>query len=386
MTTSPDIVFVGAGLANVLAALRLSEVRPATDWVMVEAGDCVGGAAFERTWSFHASDLTEDSRWAENLATHSWDRHSVAFPGRTREIAGRYFSVRSRALHELAARRFGDRLLLNAPARQVGPGAVRLVDGRVIEAGLVVDGRGSPEDRRMPCGFQKFVGLNLKLAEPHGLRGPVLMDTLVDQSEGLRFVYVLPWTDRDVLVEDTYYANGPEIDEEEVVRRVRDYVEARGWVVAHEGERERGVLPIPLAGDFEPGFVPGVAASGLRSGRFHPTTGYSFAAAVRFAGSLARVSRFDEAAAESLNAESRRIWRRGDFLRRLNNMLFLAAEPGQRRQIMAQFYGRDLELISKFYRGDLSRLDQLKLLSGRPPISVTKGLAAFVERVGSVNA
>ncbi|MEM8627061.1 MAG: lycopene cyclase family protein, partial [Pseudomonadota bacterium] len=52
-----DIIFVGAGLANCLIALRLLDEAPDVNFLVLERADRVGG---DTTWSFHETDVTAD--------------------------------------------------------------------------------------------------------------------------------------------------------------------------------------------------------------------------------------------------------------------------------------------------------------------------------------
>ena len=46
-------------------------------------------------------------------------------------------------------------------------------------------------------------GVEVQLKKPHGLTAPMLMDAQVPQTDGYRFLYVLPFDPRTLLVEDT---------------------------------------------------------------------------------------------------------------------------------------------------------------------------------------
>jgi lycopene beta-cyclase len=58
-------------------------------------------------------------------------------------------------------------------------------------------------------------------------------------------------------------------------------------------------------------------------------------------------------------------------------MLFRAAEPGERYRIFQRFYGLAPGLIARFYAGRSNAADKLRILSGRPPVSVSRALAAL---------
>jgi len=48
----------------------------------------------------------------------------------------------------------------------------------------VLDCRGAVSSPHLRLGFQKFVGQELRLAAPHGLDAPVIMDAAVPQADG----------------------------------------------------------------------------------------------------------------------------------------------------------------------------------------------------------
>jgi lycopene beta-cyclase len=202
------------------------------------------------------------------------------------------------------------------------------------------------------------------------------MDASVPQIGGFRFVYVLPWDAHTLLVEDTLYADTPAIDRTALRARIAAYVAARGWQVATILAEEEGALPIPLGGDLEayldvsPARVPKV---GLRAALYHPTTGYSLPEAVRCAEAIAALPASSLTSAALLawqRAHSQRTWRRGRFLRLLNRLLFRAARPDERVRVLERFYRLPSGLIARFYAGRLTLGDKLRLLSGRPPVSV----------------
>jgi lycopene beta-cyclase len=245
-----DVLLVGGGLANALIGLRLCTARPTLRIALVEREAAVGG---RHTWSYHVGDLGPgDHEWLEPLVTRSWPRHEVRFP----RLSG---------------------LLLGRSTATVRPDAVVLEDGTTLTARCVIDGRGYLSDW-LVAGFQKFVGQHVTLSEAHGLEAPLLMDATVEQVDGFRFVYVLPWTTHRLLIEDTYYTDDPELQPELLRARIGEYARDRGWPIAQVDDEEQGVLPIPLAGELDRLWrqhAPGVPTSGMRAGLFHHTTGYS---------------------------------------------------------------------------------------------------------------
>jgi lycopene beta-cyclase len=384
-----DIVLAGGGLANGLLAYRLSVTRPDLSILLLERDEEPGG---NHTWSFHAADLdTNQHAWISPFVTCRWGAQEVHFPNRTRRLAAGYRSIASERFRVVLRDRLRDRIVTGATVEELSATEVRLTDGRRIGARAVVDGMGRPPEGRFMLGYQKFVGLELELAEPHGLDAPIIMDARVEQQDGYRFVYVLPFSPKSVLVEDTYYSDAPDLSRDVVRQRVRDYVSARGWPVRRILREEAGVLPIVMAGDFE-GFLtdgtPGVARTGLAGAFCHPVTGYSLPDAVRVADLVAGLSDLSgPAIAQAVEAYARERWRQQRFLRLLSRMLFLAADPGQRRRVMERFYGLPEALISRFYAGSPTFGDKARTLSGRPPVPIRRALplldeAAVMRRAG----
>jgi len=250
---------------------------------------------------------------------------------------------------------------------------VTLTDGRMLRAGAVIDGRGLRPSRHLSLGLQKFVGLELRLASPHGLTQPVLMDATVGQHDGYRFVYLLPLSADTVLVEDTYYSDNDQMDAGRLRERIAAYVQSRGWTVAQVLREERGVLPITLAGNVNAFWEEsqGIARAGLAAGLFHSTTGYSLASAVRLAELIAALPDISSAPLfDAIRRHAAAQWKAQGFFRLLNRMLFRAAAPDQRWRVMQRFYGLPAPLIERFYAARLGWLDKARILAGKPPVPV----------------
>jgi lycopene beta-cyclase len=378
------LILVGGGLANSLIASRILGERPDFPLLVVERGASLGA---NHTWSFHDSDLTGDQRrWMEPLIAHRWSSHELRFPGRHRIIDDGYNSVTSERLHEVVAPTLAARVRFGTEVAEVTPGGIVLANGERIESRAVIDGRGDPGGNHLDIAFQKFLGLFVRLDEPHGLSGPILMDATVKQTDGYRFVYTLPFSDTDLLIEDTYYADQPDLDHHLLRSGIEDYAEKEGWVVAAITGEEVGVLPIVLGGDIDAfwAFGPeGVARSGMRGAFFHPTTGYSLPEAVRLAEEIAAIPDLESASLfELTRRRSEELWRRTGYYRLLNRMLFRAAEPELRYRIFERFYGLSGGLIRRFYAGRLKWTDKLRVLTGKPPVPVHRALRCLSESRG----
>lgn len=380
-TPRPDLLLVGGGLANGLIALRLAELRPELAVAVLEAGPRLGG---DHTWSFFEQDLTPAQRdWVAPLVAHRWPGYEVRFPARRRSLSSGYASVTSARFHAVLAARLGARLRLDAPVAQIAPTHALLADGSRVEAGAVVDGRGPAEAPALALGFQKFLGQEVRLAAPHGLALPIVMDATVSQIDGYRFLYVLPFDERTLLIEDTRYADGPALDRAGMRDAIAAYAATQGWAIEAVLREEEGVLPVALDGDIEAFWRgrDGLPATGLRAALFHPTTGYSLPDAVRLAELVAAAPALDAASLATLvQRHSVALWRRRAFFRRLNRMLFRAAAPDRRYRVLERFYGLPQPLIERFYAGAPNWLDKLRIVAGKPPVPVSAALPCLLER------
>ena len=70
-------------------------------------------------------------------------------------------------------------------------------------------------------------------------------------------------------------------------------------------------------------------------------------------------------------------WRRSRFDRLLARMLFRAADPPERYRILQRFYRLSPALIARFYAGQSTLADRVRILAGRPPVSMWRALRAL---------
>ncbi len=378
-TITCDVASVGGGLSGGLIALALATRRPDATIRLIDAGTTLGG---NHIWSFFASDISDDQRWLiAPLVAHDWPAYDVAFPARRRTLDVTYHSITSEAFDKrLRTTLPSDTVMLGRKVLATSQTAVVLKDGDRIKAGGVIDCRGAADLSMLNLGWQKFLGRELTLEQPHGIDRPVVMDATVDQIDGYRFVYTLPFASDRLFVEDTYYSDTPDIDRDGLAGRIGSYAEANGWTVKDVGREETGALPVVIGGDFDAYWHAGgaTAKAGVRAGMFHPTTGYSLPDAVRTAIAIASTRDLSGAALHDLTwGLARRMWKERGFYRMLDAMLFRAAEPGERYRILERFYGLDAKLIQRFYAGKSTLGDKARVLSGRPPVPIGRAIAAI---------
>lgn len=357
-----DVLIVGAGLHGSLIALALLDAHPALRLGLIERDPQPAG---NHTWCFHRGDVPADvGGWFERLPLATWAGYRVAFPGFEREVALPYCGLGSAdlAAHLRDAFTAHDaaRLVTGSEAAQVSQHAVRLADGRELCARLVIDARGGGTVGA--TGYQKFLGLEVELAADCGLDRPLLMDACLPQGPQFRFMYVLPFAPRRLLIEDTAFARTADLDP--VARRaaIHAYAAGRGWTIRAVLREESGVLPMPWQATVPAPTRP--LKVGYAGGWFHPATGYSAPCALRLATLLARHWRDPLPA---LTAEWRRHRRQFRLGLLLNALAFRGFRPDLMWQPFARFYRLPLGTIGRFYRLQCSAADVARLLLGRPP-------------------
>lgn len=393
-----DVAIVGGGLAGSLIALALAKSRPDLKLRLIEGGDRLGG---NHLWSFFGGDIDRADRWLlAPLVTHAWQRHQIRFPAHGRTIAQPYYSIESAQLDRVVRSQLSrETVMLGARVLDVGPTHVVLANGDTVAAGGVIDCRGPADTGFLDLGWQKFVGQELELAAPHDAPDPVIMDATVEQLDGYRFVYCLPFGERRMFVEDTYYSDTPDLDLDPLRRapgangdplmpRIAEYAQHQGWQVDRVARSEVGALPVAMDGDFEGYWQSGgtgVAKGGMRAGLFHPLTGYSLPDAVRLAVRIDRASDLSGTGLHRLTHDhATEAWRTRGFYRMLTKMLFRAADPQERYRVMQRFYRLNPVLIGRFYAGQSNLLDKARILTGKPPVPIGRAIRAITaKRPGS---
>jgi lycopene beta-cyclase len=370
------VLIVGGGLSGCLCAIALVRKRPNIDVLLLEEGENFGG---NHTWSFFDTDVVPDDRWVlDGISASHWPKHFVRFPRRERTIEIGYNSIRSAALDETVRRLLkDDQFRLGQRITSVTPHSVGLQSGEQLEGNAVIDARGLGPMPGLDLGWQKFVGRTYRFAREHGVKAPVIMDASIEQIDGYRFMYQLPISDTELLIEDTYYSTSPLLDEVTISSRVDATARAIGKAKCLA--QEKGVLPVVMDGDIAQ-FWRGehLARVGVRGGFFHPTTSYSLPDAVANAAILARQDDFSSEALHALfSKRAATLWQERSFFRLLNRMLFRAAKPEEAYRVLEHFYRLPPTVIARFYAARQTTLDKIRILSGRPPVPLSRALTAI---------
>jgi lycopene beta-cyclase len=385
------VIIVGGGLAGGLIALALHRHAPDCRFLVIEAGRTFGG---HHRWSWFETDILAHERdLMAGFTLNGWDEgYDITFPRLSRTLPTSYRSLASAEFHRALTEELpADRVRLGTKVASLDAGGVTLADGTRLAARNVIDCRAFKSSKALNGGWQVFLGQQFRCEEPHGLTRPVIMDASVDQvapygnEAAYRFVYVLPLSETDVFIEDTYYADQPKMDAEVLKGRVAEYARRNGW----KGEvvdQEAGILPVVSGGDFNAALaevaIPGVALAGARGGFSHPLTSYTLPFAVDNALAIARLiaARPDVSGAELAafcHRRAKRHWRATAYYRVLSRMLFQAAEPHKRVVVFEHFYALRGALVERFYAGRSTWPDRLRILTGKPPVAIPRAMRAL---------
>lgn len=296
-----EYIILGAGCAGLSLCQRLLAEGVTAPILIL---DRKTGFHDDRTWCFWDVEPTPFS----HLASRRW--HSWKVRGRGGEAIQRserypYLCLSGAAFYEEALDRISRydnvSLLLGEPAEvepeSQGEPVVRTTSG-LYTGGAVLDCRGLPPDspvfeeareggRWVP---QRFVGLRVsagrEVFEPDCC---TLMDFSVSQGRGLRFAYVLPFSETEALVENVYLSTS-EVTPEEIRTGALEYLEREYGLGAGEYrvlKEENGYIPMT---DYRFSRGPGgrVYNVGMSGGETRPSTGYTFLRIQRYCDRLAR--------------------------------------------------------------------------------------------------
>ncbi len=290
-----DLIILGGGLAGLSLAAALAELGadcPST--VIIEPRPSY---VRDRTWSYwrlhgHRFDECVRRRWHQSLLRARGRSVTVTAMDYETIEADRFYEV---ALDRIESNnkisiRMGCAAIDLVPAGQPGAGADEVMvqtDQSLIRARLCLDTR-PPHWGQGRNGFleegtvQSFAGLEVETAEPvFNPDQAILMDFMNGTREKeVRFFYVLPFSERRALVEDTRFTPeaGVVPPQDGLEAEIRSYLGCSFQV----HYREQACLPM-IAGLARalPDPAGRILPLGMASGALRPSSGYGFLAIQR---------------------------------------------------------------------------------------------------------
>lgn len=295
MKADYDYAIVGAGCSGLSMALHLR--RRLNDDARLLLIDPRQSFDLDRIWCFwntHAHPFT-------GAVQHQWSRWKARHRGREVTHASKRFAYQylpadafyHHALSQLRNKPSVD-LRLNTAAQSITTrnGVVQVAtDKGDILARLAFDGRNDPQ-RWQGRGLllQHYAGQRVRVAEP--VFDPAvmtLMDFDVPQTNGISFVYVLPFSATEALIEPTIFSTVP-LETTAYSELIQGYLHERFGIAEYDIVfQEKGV--IPMSADLAPPTHLGrVTPLGTGAGMVKGSTGYGFLAIQHWSQVLAEAA------------------------------------------------------------------------------------------------
>ena len=363
-------VIVGAGAAGLSLATELARQKPPQVEVLVL--DSKERFTDDRTWCFFS---VADHPF-RHCVTHRWQRWVVQGKHRverhSKEVAYEYLPASAfyKEAQRLLEQGGNAELQLGTPVSELQehPDHVEVVTpGKRFRADLVFDSRPHWHSERRkaeqlkprgnegrPPAFgainwlQHFRGWFVRTRSPRfDPRQAMLMDFRVGsgaQRNGIHFMYVLPFSDTEALIEDTYFSpNAHDADLYEA--NLRAYLKRLGIFDYELLREEQGQIPMSTA-PFPARLGPRVLRIGVTGGLARPSTGYAFTAIQRHSRALAEATvRAAETAKIPIPPPRprRTLWLDQVFLS------YLAANPDKGPELFCQLFQRTKpETLARF--------------------------------------
>lgn len=367
--TKFDFIIAGGGLQGCLLAYGICKLQPNAKVMLLEKQAALCG---NHTWSFHRTDVNPSTwSWMEALVDRYWQGYHVQLGGIRKTIPIGYGSIFSESLAaKIKQLSEGNQRLViqKGLVTEITDHKITLASGEVFGGTCVLDCRGlrNTEFPTRNTGFQKFFGLEVELESDWHELSPCLMDDRVDQADGFRFMYTLPFSARRILVEDTRFSNTPELGPQACHTLIHEYLQQQGHTRYQIVRQESGCLPMPYQ---RPASLSKMAL-GYRGGFFHPATGYSMPLVADLADQIARAPA--RSAAEVIENFRKSTTFQTTFSLWLNRLLFRLVKPSQRHTVFRRFYEQlPLSTIQRFYACQFSAVDAARMFLGRPPRGLT---------------
>ncbi len=369
-----DILIIGAGLSGLLTFIKLYKDHPELKLTMI---DSAPGFNPHKTWSCHESDLPVDSDWIHFYVDKYWKKSKVIFPKFEKIDNSAYLSIKSESFYEKIPSDIKKHIFWNQKILKTIKNNVYTQD-TIYQASTIIEASGN---NIIPSGhfaYQDFVGYTIKTPLPHGINEPVIMDSHVEQKNGFRFIYSLPWSENEVLIEDTRYHLNKTATFASIEFDLKEYLNQKfpqGYEVV---KKEQGSLPLPLSLDYYlKNFPRSSNAIGYRGGFFHGTTGFSLPFAIEIANKIAAQKIIKQETLESL------LWREWLIqIKKLktnvffNKLIFISAIPNESYKIFQRFYELPQWTREHFYKNQLDFKTLLRIFTPIPPPPIK--LASFL--------
>jgi lycopene beta-cyclase len=267
-TINIDIAIIGGGSAGITLASKLSNCSAA----VVEPRTPAERECSWALWADHhqqkkfATAIEGSWRQWRLIDHHTEVLHSSDLYRYTSLSSAKYMTQCENNLDPSV-------ILVRAAAEDIvgtGKGGSFTVGSQHYKAAQLYDSR--PPKMVEPGLKQHFLGWEIRTK--YAIDKPeiaTLMDFRVDQSRGLHFIYMLPFSDRRLLIESTMISSHLE-DKEWYRQAIKQWLQDRDIEIEEKLREEAGIIPmqtvIPIDND--------IASIGAASGAIRLSSGYAF--------------------------------------------------------------------------------------------------------------
>ena len=255
-----DIAIIGAGCAGLSLARRLVATKKISGIKACLYGPVSPAATNGHSWGFWATQgLIEQA----GLARQRWNKWQIiTAKQKVTQTAKKYPYCRLDSRDWLTFCLDSiDGHIRHQPDTLPVPGTQTIFDSRPP---VVPDG----------AMLQHFRGVEIKTARPcFSPDTAILMDFRCDQSRGIHFIYLLPYSPTEALVESTMLSLERQDDAfytEAIKTYLETYWNTGGWQV---NDTEQGCIPMAFVQPANPDYL----AIGANGGCVRPSSGYAFA-------------------------------------------------------------------------------------------------------------
>ena len=195
------VLIAGGGIAGCLAALAMARFRPEIPLLIVEEKARFGGDRFRAL--FAAEIEGEERALVAPIVGQRWPGYYVAFPGLSRKFKAELGGIAPDAVHkDMVSTLRPDQYRLGTKVVAVREDALVLDGGEEIKAEGAIDARGAANLSMLDLLYEARLERDYKLAAPHGIDRPVLVDATAETGNGLAFIQLFPLGPDRLLVAD----------------------------------------------------------------------------------------------------------------------------------------------------------------------------------------
>ena len=227
----------------------------------------------DHSWGFFLNDDTAEAR---DIVRKTWHRWQIITPERQVTQTAQHYpyaGLESKAWLTKCKKDAEHAGVHISRANVVSvDGQAVTTEDSVIHGTHIFDSRPPTPPQGMM--IQSFIGHEVQTATP--VFDPdcaILMDFRCDQSKGIHFIYVLPYSDRQALIESTMFSPNIQDDqfyEQAIKTYLSDHLGIDNVITLR---KEKGAIPMGVLHPDTDGTIP----IGSRGGAIRPSSGYAFA-------------------------------------------------------------------------------------------------------------